>query len=115
MSVSQSKIYGLLKRLYQQRWVHRYYDKDSEAQRVAIALDWGEVIINKEFNLAVIKKENDYMIKKLFPIFSDVLIKAMKDLHEDPDTKKWIPQADDNWYCKFVVKVMRQKNSFLVY
>ncbi len=39
----------------------------------------------------------------------------MNEIHEDPDTKKWIPQAGVNWYCKSVVKVMREKNSFLVY
>jgi hypothetical protein len=98
--VSQSKVYGLLKRLYQQRWVHRYYDKDSEAQRNTIALDWGTILPNKEFFQVVTEKEKNYMTKKLFPVFLEFIAKTTRDLQEDSVAEKWLPQKGTNYYCK---------------
>src|SRR5687768_3058916 len=62
VSVSESKIYGLLRRLYMEDWVNRYYDKDAEAQRVISAFHWGIMtthdrsIVYKEFENVVTNK-----------------------------------------------------------
>lgn len=98
--ISKSKVYALLKQLYQQRWVHRYYDKDVESQRIAIALDWGGIVVDRTFNLAIIEKERTYMARKLFPLYIEFLTKAMRDLYETTPTKKWLPQRGSNCYCK---------------
>lgn len=78
--------------MYQQRWVHRYYDKDVEAQRIAIALDWGGITIERQFNMAIVENEKNYIAKKLFPLFLEFISKVMKDFSESQSTEKWYPK-----------------------
>jgi predicted transcriptional regulator len=99
-SVSQSKVYALLKRLYQEEWVHRYYDKDSQAQRIAINMTTGMVEFDKEYEHTILDKEGGYIKKKLFPIFLDFIKKTLKDLNEDESSKKWVPYSGSNNHCK---------------
>jgi hypothetical protein len=33
IQVSKSKVYGLLKRLLNEEWLHKYYDKEAQAHR----------------------------------------------------------------------------------
>src|SRR6188472_4438174 len=69
-SVSQSKVYALLKRLYQEEWVHRYYDKDSQAQRIAINTTLGGFVeFDKDYEHIILDKEGGYIKKQLFPMF----------------------------------------------
>src|SRR5690242_16188464 len=71
--ISASKVYGLLRRLYMEDWVHRYYDKDVEAQRIASAFHWGTMtthdrrLVIEEFEKEVLNKEKNYIKQKLFP------------------------------------------------
>src|SRR2546426_5305917 len=89
VSVSRSKIYSLLKRLYELEWVHRYYDQEAQAQRNSIGPIWGGVIIDEEFYSETKDKMKNYIKKNLFPIFEDYLKKAMSDLADDVKTKRW--------------------------
>jgi len=47
-SISESKIYELLKRLYEFKWLHKYYDnsKNVEAYRKIFLLNYDPVSIN---------------------------------------------------------------------
>jgi hypothetical protein len=96
--VSQSKIYDLLKRLYEGKWIHRYYDREVERQRCTIALDWGGISVEEEFEELIIKKERAYIRTHLFPVFMNFIRKAIRDFREDPYAEKWIPQTDG--FCK---------------
>jgi predicted transcriptional regulator len=79
VSVSESKVYGLLRRLYMEDWVHRYYNKDVEAQRVVSAFHWGittthdRSIIYKEFEDVIKNKEMDYIRNRLFPVMLEYI------------------------------------------
>jgi hypothetical protein len=68
------------------------------AQRSVIAVEWGLVQFNKEYDNILIKKERDYIIRRLSPIFLELIVKTIKDLDEDPDTRKWLPTENNN--CK---------------
>jgi Fe2+ or Zn2+ uptake regulation protein len=41
--ISSSKVYGLLRRFYQEKSTHRYFDNAVESQRNVITLEWGMV------------------------------------------------------------------------
>ena len=98
--VSQSKVYSLLRRLYEEEWIHRYYDPEVQAQRNATGLIWGGVFIDEKFDKAVVEKEKNYIKKNLFPSFLSFIKKAMNDLSEDSTTKKWLPSAGSTNLCK---------------
>jgi Fe2+ or Zn2+ uptake regulation protein len=98
-SVSKSKVYALLKRLNQEEWVHRYYDKDSQAQRNAINKTLGGFVeFDKDYEHTILDKEGDYIKKQLFPIFLTFIKKALKDL--DASSKEWVPFRGPKAYCK---------------
>lgn len=112
VGISRSKIYALLKRLYKEDWIHRYWDKDAGpqregAQRNVIAFDWGDVpdstrrFFYEEFYKIIIEKEKDFMEKKVYPIFFTYFTKVMNDLKDDPKTEKWLPQKGQESICKF--------------
>lgn len=103
-SVSKSEVYGLLRRLWEMNWVHRYYDQKDQARHNIVHIDWGGILVDQKYDDTIVKKEKDYISTKLFPIFTDFLKKTIQDLREDPakDTKKWIPQRND--HCRFCRK-----------
>jgi len=96
--VSQSKIYDLLKRLYEGKWIHRYYDRDVEKQRCSIALDWGGIFVEEDFEKKIMEKEGTYIRIHLFPIFFNFIKKTIKDFKEDSSAIRWLPQIKA--YCK---------------
>jgi len=97
-SVSVSKIYDLLKRLYEGKWIHRYYDREIEKQRCSIAWDWGGIIVEEDFEKAIIEKEGSFIHTNLFPVFLQLLKRTIEDFKEDPSVTKWLPQMAE--YCK---------------
>ena len=105
VSVSASKLYGLLRRLYMEDWVHRYYDKDVEAQRMSSAFHWGTIttqdrrLVYEEFEDKVLEKEASYIKQKLFPMFSEYLEKVVNDFTEDPAMQKFMPQRGKANFC----------------
>lgn len=100
-SVSRSKIYGILRRLWQMNWVHRYYNKESGAQHHAIAIDWGGFLVDPKYDRVIVKMEGDFIKNRLFPIFKEFIEKTINDLEADSTTKKWLPQKS---YCEICSK-----------
>lgn len=98
--VSRSRIYTLLKSLYEDKLVHRYYDKDAEAQRNAIASVWGHFFVKQKFAETVLEKEKKYIIKHMLPVYVSFVRKVISDLKEDPIEKKWLPHTGSAGYCK---------------
>lgn len=97
-SISPSKIYGLLRRLYQMNWVHRNYDRTDQTFHSIANIDYGGILLNKTYDDILVNKEKEYITKRLTPIFIEYLTKTIKDLNEDPNAKKWLPQP--NTFCK---------------
>ena len=103
VSVSKSKVYGLLKRLYMEEWIGRYYDKDAGAQRVTSLFHWGVMtahdrpLVEEKFEDAVKSKEMDYIRGRLFPVMLEYIKNTLHDLGDDPKTKKFKPEIGD--YC----------------
>jgi hypothetical protein len=95
--VSKSKIYGILKRIYQMGWVHRDYEEDEQARRNSIKMDWAGIWVEEEYDHLVVNKEKRFMTERLFPVFLEYIRKAMDDMREDKTAKKWLPEKD---YCK---------------
>jgi hypothetical protein len=100
-SVSRSRIYGILRRLWQMNWIHRYYNRDSGAQHHAIAIDWGGFLVDPKYDHVILKMESDYIRKRLFPIFKEFIEKTIEDLEADSAAKKWLPQKS---YCEICSK-----------
>ena len=101
-SVSKSKVYGILKRLYQMNWVHRYYNQEKGVQYSVIAIDWGGILVDDKYDHLLVDKQKNYMSKKLFPIFLDFIKNATDSLDEDSDSRKWLPARNN--YCKVCSK-----------
>jgi predicted transcriptional regulator len=99
-SVSASKIYALLRRMYEEEFIHRYYDPNAEAQRHAIGQIWGGFYPNREYDEAVMAKTSSYMRKNLFPIFLEFVKKTAEELEKDPKARKWIPRSGADEHCK---------------
>ena len=97
-SASPAKIYGLLRGLYQMNWVHRSYDRKDKAIHNIVNVDWGGILLNKTYDEILVNKEKEYITQRLTPIFLEYIKKTMKDLEEDENTKKWLPQQ--NTFCK---------------
>jgi Fe2+ or Zn2+ uptake regulation protein len=96
--VSQSKIYSKLKRLYQMKWVHRSYNREDEKLHNIINIDWGGILLDKTYEDILVKKERDYIIGRLFPIFIEFIKQAMNDLSKERKTETWLPKKES--YCK---------------
>jgi hypothetical protein len=62
--VSKSKIYGILKRIYQMGWVHRDYEEDEQARRNSIKMDWAGIWVEEEYDHLVVNKEKRFMTGK---------------------------------------------------
>lgn len=100
VSVSRSKIYSLLRRLYEDEFVDRYYDQEAQSQRNTVRALWGEFIFNEEYYDAAKTKLMNYIKKNMFPAFQEYLEKALSEFQEDPKTKKWLPQDGKTNMCK---------------
>jgi hypothetical protein len=97
---SDSKLYGLLKKLYDLEWVHRYYDRESEARRYVIKFVAGfDAIddIDETFYESVIEKEEKFIANRISPQLQEFIKRTMNDLRQDPETKQWLPQSG---FCK---------------
>jgi predicted transcriptional regulator len=109
-SVSKSKIYGLLRRLYQMDWVHRIYDKRDQAYHSTVHIDYGGILLDKDYDDILVKKEREYILQRLFPIFLDYINKTIKDLANDPNAKRWLPQPNNS--CK-MCQVSHEAEEFI--
>ena len=95
---SRSKTYGLLKRLSQEKWIHRYYESEVQAQVHVAAVEWGGIDIEEGFDKTIIKYESEYLKQKLFSEFLNFLQKTTNDLSENHNTQKYLPELDN--VCK---------------
>ena len=95
--VSKSKIYGILKRLYQNEWIHRTYNEDDEARRNSIKMNWAGILLEEEYDRLIVEKEKSFISQRIFPIFEEYIRQVISDLRDDSKSKKWLPQKD---YCK---------------
>ena len=100
VKVSRSKVYALLKRLYEMEWVHRYYDTEEQANRSVLADIAGQVDINEDFSKVIEENMSRYIEKKLFPVYEEFLEKTTQMLNDNPKIKKWLPDHGKNSYCK---------------
>jgi hypothetical protein len=94
---SKSKIYGILKRIYQMGWIHRAYEEDEQARRNSIKMDWAGIWVEEEYDHLVVNKEKRFMTERLFPVFLEYIGKAMDDIRQDKTAIKWLPEKD---YCR---------------
>jgi len=99
-TVSASKVYSILKRLYEIGWVHRHYDKESQAQRNTLAIQWGEVELDDKFSSIVENKMKSYIKKEFFPIILDFYKKVLTEFSADEKNKKWLPSSGTANLCK---------------
>ena len=99
-TVSASKIYSILKRLYELTWVHRHYDKEAQGQRNTLAIPWGEVELVEAFSEIVEDKMKRYIKKEFFPIILDFYKKAFNEFSADEKNKKWLPTVGKSGLCK---------------
>ncbi len=95
--VSKSKVYGILKRMYQNEWIHRTYNEVDEARRNSIKMDWAGIMLEDEYDRVVVEKEKRFINERLFPVFLEYIKKTIEDISKDKTSKKWIPEKD---YCK---------------
>ena len=95
--VSKSKIYGILKRMYQMDWVHRSYDEGEDARRNSIKMERAGIDVYEDYDRVVVSKEKPFIIEKLFPVYIEYINKAMDDMRADNKARKWLPEKD---YCK---------------
>lgn len=100
VTVSRSKVYSLLKRLYEIEWVHRYWDNEKQANRSVLADIAGQVDINEDFSKVVEDNMSSHIEKNIFPIFEEFLEKTMEMLIANPKIKKWLPDHGKSSYCK---------------
>ena len=94
--VSKSKIYGILKRVYQMDWVHRSYEEGDEPRHNSIKMEWSGIMLDDEYDDVVMDKEKRFISERLFPVFLEYLNKAVEDMGKD-NSAKWLPEKD---YCR---------------
>lgn len=99
-SVSRSKVYSLLKRLYEEEWTHKYYDEKAQAWRNTLSIVWGGVYIDDEFYDIVKSKTKLFVNRVLFPALLEFIKKATEELENDSSTKKWLPRAHADARCR---------------
>ena len=100
VTVSASKIYSILKRLYEIEWVHRHYDREAKAQRNTLAVEWGSVDIDEEYGKMIHNKMEGFIKKEMFPIFLDYFKKTWEELSKDEKNKEWLPSSGKASICK---------------
>ena len=92
---STSQIYSVLKRLYENEWVHRNWDNEKKARRHVISYHWGGIDLDEEFHEIIIKKMNSRFKEKMFPVLLECCQETLKLLSEDKKNKHWLP-SDSN-------------------
>lgn len=95
--VPKSKVYGILKRMYQMDWIHRAYDENEQARRNSIKMNWAGIWVEEDYDKIVVSKERRFMTERLYPVFLEYIRKTMDDMRGDRIAKKWLPEKD---YCK---------------
>jgi DNA-binding MarR family transcriptional regulator len=109
-SVSPSKIYNLLKRLYEMNWVNRSYNRNDKTNHNIVNVEWGGILLNETYDQILVNKEKEYITKRLTPIFKEYIEKTMSDLGKDENTKRWLPQP--NTFCK-ICQVSHEAEEFI--
>lgn len=109
ISIGKSRIYEMLRRMFQEEWIHRHYNSNLQARVYVIAQDWAGVDLDKDYDQVIVSKEKNYLKERLFPLFLDFVKRSMKDLNEDSQTSKWLPQRKD--ICK-VCRISHEANEF---
>lgn len=97
-TVAQSRIYDILDELYKDEWVHRRYSREDGARRFSLAFNWASVGLNEDYDKKIVVKEGEYMKRKLFPAYIDLIKTTINDLAEE--NSKWLPDPKNNCgYC----------------
>jgi hypothetical protein len=98
-TASRSRIYDLLDELYEDEWIHRFYDSKVGAKRVAIAFNWAEIGLSGKYDKKIVDLEGEYIKRKLFPIYLEFIKQTMEDLKGDPSGSGWLPDPKNS--CSF--------------
>jgi hypothetical protein len=97
--VSRSRVYSILRQLYQREWIHRHYDQENGSRLNIIAIDWAGMLLDPDYDHILVDKERDYIKNNLFPIFKEFIEKTFHDLGADSNTQKWLPQQKSCEVC----------------
>ena len=92
---STSQIYSILKRLYENEWIHRDWDNDANARRHVISYHWGGIELDEEFNKMITKKMNSYFKEKMFPVLLECCKESLQLLSTDKKNKHWLPSVSN--------------------
>lgn len=102
-NVSSSKIYALLRRLYENKWVIKGdYVNENDGKgghKHILNAIAGDIIVNADFEDVIRKKMQKYIEKKLIQDFEEYSIEIIKNLNGDPKTEKWLPDIHKGSYC----------------
>jgi len=99
-SVSRSKVYSLLKQLYEGNWLKRHYSQERNAQVYTIDNHWGgwgDKQKDDNFDEAVKEIASSFIEGTIFPVFEEYLKKVSEELITN-NQEKWIP-ANKNNFC----------------
>ena len=99
VKVSRSKIYALLRRLYEMEILHKHYDSEKNAHVYTHARLAGQIEIDPEFFGTVDDKMSKYIERKLFPVFEEFVEKTIAELDSDEKTKHWLPDHGKHSFC----------------
>ncbi|MFB5601064.1 MAG: hypothetical protein ACE5SW_12660 [Nitrososphaeraceae archaeon] len=98
-SVSKSKIYALLKQLYEGNWLKRQYNQNQNAQVYTVDYHWGgwgEKIIDLKFDNIVKRMASYFLDQQLFPVFEEYLARIKDELFKE-NHQNWIPAGNENF------------------
>lgn len=98
--VAKSKVYGLIKRLYELEMVHKMYDQTVKSHRYSLAIHWGEVAFDDEFFNAIFGKLNKEIGNQMFDVLEGYLKRTMESISKNKDLKKWLPGKSETWVCR---------------
>lgn len=101
-NVSSSKIYALLKKLYENHWVDKgdYVNKIGDTGHKHILNEIaGDILVNDDFTKVIKEKMQKYIEKHLIPYFLEYSKEVIKNLNDDPKTRKWLPDRKKESYC----------------
>lgn len=99
-TISKSKIYDLLKRLYEIQWLHKIYDQKVKSHRYTLVISWGDVGLEDKFYGEISEKLKKNIQTELLPIFDKYLKNSVEIISNDKNLKKWLPGKGETWYCK---------------
>ena len=99
VKASRSKIYALLRRLYEMEVLHKHYGSDKKAHVYTLASIAGQIQIDPEFFNDVDHILNKYIESKLFPVFQEFFEKTISGLYSDEKTRHWLPDKGKHSFC----------------